>query len=134
VFGLLPASASCAPPSVRFVGGSGDGTILTASPGNQIRIAGEFWTEDCNDTGGGTSVWCVTISDDPPPERPATGLDVELVRGAEVVATLARNLRAAPDLTLSAGFAVPDVEPGRYGVLVHDRGFEGFPTLILKIR
>jgi len=116
------------------VGASGDGTTLTASPGDQIRIAGEFWTPDCNDTGSGTSVGCITISDDPPPERPATGLDVELLRGGDLVATLARGLRAAPDLTLSVEFAVPDVEPGRYEVLVHDRGFEGSPLLLLKIR
>jgi hypothetical protein len=62
------------------------------------------------------------------------GIDVDLLqRGVEGV-RVAEDLTADSDLTLSLDFRVPELEPGRYRILVHDRGAEGDPALFLIIK
>jgi hypothetical protein len=56
------------------------------------------------------------------------------VRGGDPVARVIEDVTAESDLTLSAVFQVPELEPGRYRILVHDRGAEGDPELFLRIR
>jgi hypothetical protein len=61
------------------------------------------------------------------------GIDVDLLRSGSAVVRVAEDVSAERDLTLSLSFRVPELEPGRYRILVHDRGAEGYPKLVLKV-
>jgi hypothetical protein len=129
-FAIRPASGSCAGPSVAFEGRECR-NVIRVSPGDTVSLVGEFWTDDCFDTGPTGA-----CDRGPGDERPLRGIDVDLLQGQEPVVRVAEDVDAEHDLTLSVSFHVPDVSPGGYRILVHDEGIQAqvYPELWLRIR
>lgn len=119
---IRPSAGSCAAPTIAFEGG--DMGAVTVSPGDTVSLVGEFWTFDCFDTNTGA------CERGPGDERPMRGIDVDIRQhGGLATYRVAENLTADPDLTLSIDFQVPDLEPGRYRLLV--RGAEDPPLFLI---
>jgi len=125
---VAPSRSSCAPPTVAFKDGSRQ-AVREVSPGDSVTLIGEFWTSDCFDTGP-----IGACERGPGDERPMEGIDVDLMRNERVVSRVVKDVTASSDLSLTVVFSVPELEPGRYLVLVHDRGAQGYPELWLKVR
>ena len=123
-----PSMGSCVPPSIAF-SRMPERAVIKVAPGDSVSLVGEYWTSDCFDTGP-----IGPCARGPGDERPMRGIDVDLLRGGDPVARVVEDMTAESDLTLSAVFRVPALEPGRYRILVHDRGAEGYPELFLRIR
>ena len=124
---ITPSKSSCAPPIIAFEEAQ-DRITEVVSPGDSVSLIGKHWTSDCFDTGP-----IGACERGPGDERPMHGIDVDLLRKGSTE-RVAEDLSAESDLTLSVVFQVPNLEPGRYRVLVHDRDAEGAPDLFLKIR
>ena len=127
-FAITPSTGSCAGPTIAF-DGAPDRTTMRVSPGDEVTLIGEFWTGDCFDTGpvGG-------CARGPGDELPMTGIDVDLLRGENVVVRVVKDASADDDLKLRVTFLVPEIAGGAYRIVVHDRGAEGYPELWLRIR
>ena len=126
-FTITPSRASCAPPTIAFKD-LGDETRKQVSPGDTVILEGEGWTSDCFDTGPTGS-----CERGPGDELPMRGIDVDLLQNGLPVARVIEDVTAESDLTLRVSFTVPDVGRGRYRVLVHDRGAQGYPDLFLLV-
>jgi hypothetical protein len=101
-----PASASCAGPWLDT-----DNRLVT--PGDDIVITGEFWMDDCNDTG---AIGCSLESEAREPE-PYRDVLLMLKRpGHERFYELGR-VDANEDGELALRADVPDVPAGRYRLI-----------------
>jgi hypothetical protein len=110
-FGLSPAHAACAAPSVLLDGPS------KLSVGDSVTIRGEYWTNECNDNpvcGNGCEDRCeperplrnITIWMTPAPGKGSIGLGGFL---------LAEGVDAASDLTFDLDVSIPtQTPPGAY--------------------
>ena len=127
-FAITSSSGVCAPPTIAFEG-SADQDMNVVSPGDRVSLVGASWTPDCFDTGP-----IGACQRGPGDERPTRGIDVDLVRSGNVITRVVDNLDAAPDLTIAVTFTVPELAAGRYEILVHDRGQQGEPHLVMTIR
>jgi hypothetical protein len=105
--------------------------VIGVHAGDTVELVGDAWTDDCFDTGATGA-----CERGPGDERPARGIDVDLVQADGVVVRVVEDVAAEPDLTLSVSFQVPDVNPGGYRVIVHDRGLEAqaYPELWIRIK
>ena len=61
------------------------------------------------------------------------GIDVDLLQNNLALVRVLEDATAKEDLTLAVTFTVPDLDRGRYRVLVHDRGAQGYPDLYLLV-
>ena len=61
------------------------------------------------------------------------GIDVDLLQNGIPIARVVENITAEPDFTLRVSFTMPDLGKGRYRVLVHDRGAQGYPDQFLLV-
>jgi hypothetical protein len=99
-----------------------DRRVLEVGPGTVISIVGEFWTNDCFDSGGGGGA-CYG----PGNERPMKNIDVELVhKGTTDGAVVAEGVSAhGENESWSLTFQVPDLEPGKYLIHAQEHGSTG---------
>jgi hypothetical protein len=108
-----------------------DQTIPKVQPRVVVSIVGEYWTNDCFDTGDGGGA-CYG----PGNERPMKNIDVELVRrGTTDAVVVAEGISArGEDEGWFLSFRVPDLPPGRYLIHAHERGnTEGGGQLFLQV-
>ena len=109
-FGLSPAHAACAAPSVLLDGPS------RLSVGDSVSVRGEFWTNECNDVvscSNGCGGRCVGGE----PERPLTNITIFMTPAGlqQGMIVLAEGVDAASDLTFDRKVVIPpQVSPGRY--------------------
>jgi hypothetical protein len=121
-FGLSPAHAACAAPTVLFDGPS---KVLVGDP---VTVRGDFWTNECNDTtvcGTGCGGHC----EGPEPERPLRNITIVLTRvgGLGTPTVLAEGVDAAPDLTFDREVVIPhQVSPGWYRLGAYAPGGDVF--------
>ena len=99
-----------------------DQRVLKVGTGTRVSIIGEYWTNDCFDTGGGGGA-CYG----PGNERPMKNIDVDLVRdGTTHAVEIARDISArGEDESWSLTFQVPDLEPGKYLIRAQEHGSTG---------
>jgi hypothetical protein len=118
---VSPSRATCLTMMLTFANVP-DRTILEVRPRVMVSIVGEFWTNDCFDTGGGGGA-CYG----PGNERPMKNIDVELVRkGATDAVVVAKGISArGEDESWLLTFRVPDLQPGRYLIHAYERGSTG---------
>ena len=121
-FGLSPAHAACAAPTVLFDGPS------KVRVGDSVTVRGEFWTNECNDTavcGTGCGGHC----EGPEPERPLRNITLVLepLGGLGTSIVLAEDVDAAADLTFEREVVIPpEASPGRYRLGAHARNAQVF--------
>jgi hypothetical protein len=121
-FGLSPAHAACAAPSVLLEGPS------RLSVGDSITVRGEFWTNECNDTtvcGTGCGGRC----EGPEPERPLRNITIVMTRpgGLGTPIVLTEGVDAASDLTFDREVVIPaQASPGRYRLGAYAPGGDVF--------
>jgi hypothetical protein len=127
-FAISPSFSACVGPSIAFEGAS-NRTTMRVAPGDEVTLIGEFWTGDCFDTGPNGA-----CERGPGDELPMTGIDVDLLRGENVVVRVVEDASADDDLKLRVTFLVPEIAGGAYRIVVHDRGAEGDRELFLRIR
>ena len=99
-----------------------DQTTLEVRPHVAVSIVGEFWTNDCFDTGGGGGA-CYG----PDNERPMKNIDVTLVReGTTDSVVVAEGISAhGEDESWFLTFRVPDLQPGKYLIHAVEHGSTG---------
>jgi hypothetical protein len=124
---IAPSSGSCAPQTIAFEGTPGRDR-KAVSPGDHVTLVGEGWTSDCFDTGPAGA-----CARGPGDERPMRGIDVDLFQNQIPLFRVIEDATANEDFTLAVTFTVPDLDRGRYLVLVHDRGAQGYPELFLLV-
>jgi hypothetical protein len=130
-FGLSPAHAACAAPSVLLDGPS------RLSVGDSLTVRGEFWTNECNDTtvcgnGGCGRDNCVGGE----PERPLRNITIVMTRpgGLGTPIVLAEGVDAAPDLTFDQEVVIPpQASPGRYRLGAYAPGGDVFLSPRIRI-
>jgi hypothetical protein len=108
-----------------------DQRTLHVRPNGVVSIVGEYWTNDCFDTGGGGGA-CYG----PGNERPIKNIDVELMRdGTTDTVVTAEGISAqGEDESWFLTFRVPDLPPGKYLLNAHERGSTGGGAqLILRV-
>ncbi|MGH2825755.1 MAG: hypothetical protein ACRDKF_02155 [Actinomycetota bacterium] len=102
----------------------------SARPGETILVTGRYWFDGCNDTGGSS---CFGPAREET-ETPTEGIDIEIKRrGGSEWKRLVENVDADEDFRIRSQIEVPNLKPGRYVILVHDRGNDGYPRLKLRI-
>jgi hypothetical protein len=120
---VASSEAGCVGPEVEM-------DRRSARAGGSIVVTGRYWFDGCNDAGGGSCFG-------PMPEeveKPTEGIDIDIRRvGDSEWTRLVENIDADEDFRIRSEIEVPDLEPGRYVILVHDRGNEGYPRLRLRI-
>jgi hypothetical protein len=107
-FGLSPAHAACAAPSVLLDGPS------RLRVGDALTVRGEHWTNECNDTCG---VGCIGDRCEVEPMRPIKNITIVMTRpgGLGTPIGLAEGVDAAADLTFDREVVIPpEASPGRY--------------------
>jgi hypothetical protein len=132
--------AACAPPTLRLSDSS-------APAGSKITITGRFWTNRCDDQGGGGVGGC----DDSDKQRPKKesdkqrpkkaprlrGISVRVKRvspGADVSRVIATDISSRPGGRLRAKVRVPaDLQPGRYEVTAYKGGIREYNHRILRV-
>jgi hypothetical protein len=124
VFLLLtvsPSRATCQRLMLTF-SNVPDRTTLEVRPHVVVSIVGEFWTNDCFDTGGGGGA-CYG----PGNERPMKNIDVTLVReGTTDSVVVAEGISAqGEDESWFLTFRVPDLQPGTYLIHAVEHGSTG---------
>jgi hypothetical protein len=99
-----------------------DQRTLEVRPHVAVSIVGEFWTNDCFDTGGGGGA-CYGSGN----ERPMKNIDVKLVReGTTDPVVVAEGISAqGEDQSWTFTFRVPDLQPGRYLIRAVEHGSTG---------
>jgi hypothetical protein len=117
------SSAGCTGPEV-------DIDRHSARAGDPLVVTGRYWFDGCNDTGGGSCFGSMPEE----VETPTEGIDIDIRRvgGAEWT-RLVEDIDADEDFRIRSEIEVPDMEPGRYVILVHDQGNRGYPRLKLRI-
>jgi hypothetical protein len=98
-----------------------DQRTLHVRPNVAVSIVGEFWTNDCFDTGGGGACY------GPGNERPMKNIDVTLVReGTTDSVVVAEGISAhGEDESWFLTFRVPDLPPGKYLIHAVEHGSTG---------
>jgi hypothetical protein len=91
-------------------------------PGETIRVTGDYWSPECNDTQV-CSVGCTGEScEGGGPNRPASNLRVVLTSATpqdDLQAELASGVAASQELEFDVDVTIPeDFAPGRYRILV----------------
>ena len=99
-----------------------DQTTLSVQPRVVVSIVGEFWTNDCFDTGEGGGA-CYG----PGNERPIKNIDVTLVReGTTDAVVVAEGISArGENESWFLSFRVPDLQPGKYLIHAVEHGSTG---------
>ena len=129
VFGLSPAHAACAAPSLLLDGP----TKLHA--GDSVTVRGEYWTNECNDTiscSNGCGGRCVGGE----PQRPLRNITIVItgVGGLGTPIVLAEGVDAAPDLTFDRQVVIPpQASPGRYRLGAYAPGGDVFLSPRIRI-
>lgn len=102
-----------------------DQRTLHVRPNGVVSIVGEYWTNDCFDTGGGGGA-CYG----PGNERPIEDIVVELIREDRTdKVVVAKGISAeGEDESWFLTFRVPDVPPGNYFINAKERGSSGGGT------
>jgi hypothetical protein len=124
---IASSNGACAPPTIAFEG-MPDRDTMAVAPGDRVSLVGEYWTPDCFDTGP-----TGTCERGPGDEQPMRGVDVDLLQQELLEVRVIQDATANEDLTSALTFTVPELERGRYRVLVHDRGAQGYPELFLTV-
>lgn len=103
------ARADCAAPEVLLP--------KKVSAGDEVRLEGNFWTDTCDDIGGSPAGGCFGSDDDGFDEgHPVQDISLVLVkpRGGR---TELGTVDAGEDFSWELDVTIPDVEPGRYGLI-----------------
>jgi hypothetical protein len=118
---LSPSLATCRTMMLTF-SNVPDRTILEVQPRVMVSIVGEYWTNDCFDTGGGGGA-CYGPGD----ERPMKNIDVTLVReGTTDSVVVAEGISAqGEDESWFLTFRVPGLQPGKYLIHAVEHGSTG---------
>jgi len=118
---VSPSRATCLTMMLTF-SNVPDQTTLEVRPHVAVSIVGEFWTNDCFDTGGGGGA-CYG----PGNERPMKNIDVTLVReGTTDSVVVAEGISAhGEDESWFLTFRVPDLQPGKYLIHAVEHGSTG---------
>lgn len=117
---VSPSYATCTTMRLTF-SNVPDQTTLDVRPHVAVSIVGEFWTNDCFDTGGGGACY------GPGNERPMKNIDVTLVRkGTTDAVVVAEGISAhGEDESWFLTFRVPDLQPGKYLIHAVEHGSTG---------
>ena len=122
-FQVGSAGAGCVGPEVRL-------DRHRARAGDTLVVTGRFWFDGCNDTGGGSSCFGSEREE----ETPTEGIDIDIRQvGSSKWIRLVEDVDADKDFRIRSEIELPGLEPGRYVILVRDRGNEGYPRLKLRI-
>jgi hypothetical protein len=127
---VSPARGSCTNLMLTFANVP-DQRTLHVRPNGVVSIVGEYWTNDCFDTGDGGGA-CYG----PGNERPIKDIVVELIREDKTrKVVVAEGISAqGEDESWFLTFRVPDVQPGNYFINAKERGSTGGGArLILRI-
>jgi hypothetical protein len=118
---VSPARGSCTNLMLTFANVP-DQSTLEVRPHVAVSIVGEFWTNDCFDTGDGGGA-CYG----PGNERPIEDIVVELIREDKTRKVLvAEGISAqGEDESWFLTFRVPDLPPGNYFINAKERGSTG---------
>jgi hypothetical protein len=122
------ATASCISPNVTT-------DVQHVRPGETLRIQGQYWAAECNDTvscsgcGGG----CVGGEPSPPIRDITLSLrPSDAAAGAEII--LAEGLQPDEHFEFTLNAVVPeDAAPGRYRVVARSGNLTGVPAPVIRI-
>jgi hypothetical protein len=125
----VPGRASCAAPQVS--------APRRVTLGETIRVVGEYWSPECNDTEVCT-VGCTGEScEGGGPNRPAGNLRVVLASVSaqdDLQAELASDVAANRELEIDLDVTIPqDLAPGRYRILVGNERTGFYRTQTVRI-
>lgn len=118
---VSPSRGSCSNLMLSFANVP-DQRSLHVRPNGVVSIVGEYWTNDCFDTGGGGGA-CYG----PGNERPIEDILVELIREDKTRKVLvAEGISAQGEYeSWFLTFRVPDLPPGNYFIQAKERGSTG---------
>ena len=126
---VSPARSSCERLVLTFANVPGQRTVHVR-PHAAVSIVGEYWTNDCFDTGGGGAC------SGPGNERPIKNIVVEVIREDKTDKVLvAEGISAeGEDESWSLTFRVPDLPPGNYFIQAKEKGSSGGGGMRLFLR
>lgn len=103
------ARADCAAPEVLIP--------KEVSVGEEVHIEGNFWTDTCDDIGGPPGGGCFGSEDDGFDEgHPVQDISLVLVK-PQGGRTELGTVDAGEDFSWELDVTIPDLEPGRYGLI-----------------